>query len=101
VPYTVAIDWAAVAKLATSEEAVRLIEDSGLPDEIVAEMRRLAPRDSGEGADSIDWEVDESGEFLRVSWGKAEFYMYFHEVGTEKEPARPFMRPVVDRYNNS
>lgn len=76
------------------------LEESGLLDEIVAEMRRLAPEDTGEGADSIDFELDESGDFYRVSWDKAHFYMYFPEVGTDDEPARPFMRPVADRYNN-
>lgn len=75
-----------------------MLESSGFLDHIVAEMRRLAPKETGEGAESIDYELDESGEFWHVSWGKAHFYMYFPEVGTAEEPARPFMRPVADKY---
>ena len=76
------------------------LEDLGILDEIIAEMRRLAPKDTGEGAESIHAELDGSGEFYRISWDRAHFYMYFTEVGTEIQPARPFMRPVADRYNN-
>lgn len=96
----VRVDAAAVARFGSDRNLMRDLEDSGLLNEIVAEMRRLAPRNSGEGADSIDWEIDESGEFFRIAWGKDHFYMYFHEVGTVHLAARPFMRPVADQYNS-
>ena len=60
-----------------------MLESSGFLDEVVAEMRRRAPELTGEGAESIDFELDESGEFYHVSWAKEHFYMYFEEVGTE------------------
>lgn len=94
------IDTGAMARFVRSDELMGALEDSGLLDEIVAEMRRLAPKDSGEGAASIDWEIDDSGEFFRISWGKDQFYMYFHEVGTLHLAPRSFARPVADRYNN-
>jgi HK97 gp10 family phage protein len=98
--YTVDIDAAAIAKLATSEAVMAAIAESGELDVIVAEMRRLAPKDTGKGAESINWELDPSGEFFRVTWDKAHFYMYFFEVGTVLIPARPFARPVADRFKN-
>jgi HK97 gp10 family phage protein len=93
------VDVAACKRFARSPAVMEMLDDGGLLDEIVAEMRRLAPKDTGEGAESIDFELDESGDYYRVSWGKAEFYMYFFEVGTDELAPRPFMRPVADRYN--
>lgn len=95
----IVVDVAACNRFARSHEVLNQLEDEGLLDEIVAEMRRLAPKDTGEGAESIHAELDDSGDFYRVSWDEAHFYMYFSEVGTGDEPARPFMRPVADRYN--
>ena len=101
--YTLTVDTHAVARYATSDELMDALEESGLLDEIVEEMRRLAPDDpdtTRQGANSIDFEIDDSGTFFRISWDKEHFYMYFPEVGTEDAAARPFMRPVADRYNN-
>lgn len=100
--YTVTIDLRQVARYATSNELMDAIEASGLLDEIVAEMRRRAPDDpdtTRSGANSIDFEIDDSGTFFRISWDKEHFYMYFPEVGTQDAVARPFMRPVADMYN--
>lgn len=102
-PYRLDINLSDVARFATSDELMDALEESGLLDEIVAEMRRLAPDDpdtSRSGANSIDFELDDSGTFYRVSWDKKHFYMYFPEVGTEDAAPRPFMRPVADRYNS-
>lgn len=94
----VTVNESAIRSLQTDRRILASLEDEALP-AIVAEMRRRAPHDTGEGAESIDFELDESGEFYRVTWGKDQFYMYFHEVGTEKMPARPFARPVADMFN--
>lgn len=99
-PNRVEVDASAVIRFGKDADLLRELEDSGLLDEIVAEMQRQAPRDTGEGADSIAWELDESGEFFRISWGKDQFYMYFHEVGTIHLAARPFMRPVAGQFNS-
>lgn len=98
-PDAIRVDVAACNRYARGRSLLDAIRDEGMLDQIVDEMRRLAPENTGKGADSIDYELDESGEFWRISWGKAHFYMYFSEVGTDDEPARPFMRPVADRFN--
>ena len=41
-------------------------------------------------------EGDDGEPEVRVGWPKEHFYLYFHEVGTEHEPARPFLRPALD-----
>jgi HK97 gp10 family phage protein len=33
---------------------------------------------------------------VRIEHGKKEYYGKFVELGTRKQPARPFMRPAVD-----
>lgn len=99
--YAVKIDLRAVGRFATSDEIMDALEDSGILDDIVAEMRRLAPDDpdtTRSGANSIDFEIDDDGTFFRISWDKEHFHMYFPEVGTEDAAPRPFMRPVADRY---
>lgn len=53
-----------------------------------------APKRSGEGAASIHAEV--VGDEVRVSWDRQHFYLYFHEVGTSRMNARPFLRPALD-----
>lgn len=97
----VVLDNGAIARFAKQPEVVEMLQSTDLLREIVLEMRRLAPWNTGKGAESIDFELDSSGEFYRISWDKDHFYMYFHEVGTIEISPHPFMRPVVDRYNNS
>lgn len=94
------LDKAAIAKFERSPALLEALHDSGLLQDIVAEMQRRAPKDTGEGADSIDFELDDNAEFFRITWGKDQFYMAFHEFGTADQPARPFARPVADEYNH-
>lgn len=63
----------------------------------VAEV--AAPKRTGFGARSIHHELgqDERGLWVRVSWSRDAFYLYFHEMGTSKMNARPFLRPALDR----
>lgn len=99
---TVTVDLRQVARYVTSDEFMDVLEASGILDEIVAEMRRRAPDDpdtSRSGANSIDFEIDDSGTYFRISWDREHFYMYFPEVGTQDAAPRPFMRPVADLYN--
>lgn len=95
----VVVDDAAVAAFARDPAVVDMLQSSGFMDDVVREMQRLGSQVSQEGADSIDFELDDSGEFFRVSWGTDHFYMYFYEVGTIELAPQPFMRPVVDAYN--
>lgn len=96
----VVLDKEAVARFGKSPEVVAMLESSDLMEEIVAEMRRLAPDEIREGAESIDFELDESGEFYRISWDQKYFWVWFWETGTLEIRATPFIRPVVDRLNN-
>lgn len=59
-----------------------------------------APKASGAGAASITYEVDEDdrGAFVKVSWDRDHFYLAFHELGTSRMPARPFLRPALDAH---
>jgi HK97 gp10 family phage protein len=65
-----------------------------LAEAVVEGAQARAPRDTGAGAASIHAERDAEGH-ERVSWDPAHDYMMFHELGTEKMPAHPFLRPAV------
>ncbi len=66
---------------------------------VAADAAANAPRDTGALAESIGYEVgeDQSGTYVRVSWGRDEFYGLFTEVGTSEQPARPFLRPALTK----
>lgn len=69
--------------------------------EPVAELARAtAPRKTGQGAESIRAEVsyEDEAPSVRISWDVEHYYMRFHEQGTKYLPARPFLKPAVDRY---
>lgn len=64
---------------------------------IKEEVKRRAPRDQGDLADSVEDEALEGGN------GRAEhvvlvgeFYGVFQEYGTKKMAAQPFFRPAID-----
>lgn len=64
---------------------------------VVVDARVRAPKETGAGAASIHAERIVRGGV--TSWGvgwEPEFaYMEFHEFGTSKIPARPFLRSAV------
>lgn len=54
---------------------------------------------SGKSEDSIVIEMKDDGKevFIGISnQNNDAFYLYFHEWGTSKMPARPFMRPTFE-----
>ena len=63
-------------------------------------MRNRAPKRTGAGAESIHVEPDEDNPGFRIGWDVQHFYMTFDEFGTQKEPARPFMRPTADEFTS-
>lgn len=82
-----------------------------LAKEIVADMRRLAPKDEGDLAASIDWTWgDAPAGSLSIgsvdgraygalsltiyAGGEKEFYARFQEFGTVNMPANPFFFPI-------
>lgn len=85
---------------AGSADAKRILENLG--EQIAQDAKANAPRDTGAGAESIQHEVgeDSEGAYVRVSWDRDHFYMFFHEVGTSRKSARPFLRPAASKRRN-
>ncbi len=96
----VRLNQGAIEAWARSADAQRVLD--GLGEAIAADAKDAAPRDSGAGAESIHHElgVDSDGAYVRVSWDRNHFYMFFSEVGTSKMPARPFLRPAAQKRRN-
>lgn len=65
---------------------------------VARDAQAAAPRDSGEGAASIQpWPGrDTEGPYADVSWDRDHFYMGFHEHGTAHHRAQHFLRNAVD-----
>lgn len=91
------LDKHAIAELDSDDAAEDLAQDVG--DRVASRARHLAPKRTGEGAASIhaETDVDDESAYADVSWDKDHYYMYFQEVGTEKMPAHPFLRPALDQ----
>jgi HK97 gp10 family phage protein len=74
-------------------------------DRIATDARQDAPvgHPSRGGAASIHAETvrGPNGWEVRVSWTRSHYYMYFSEKGTVHMPARPFLRPALDRARGS
>lgn len=52
-------------------------------------------QETGAGISGIKEEVDGNG--FRVGWvTRPNLHLYFHEIGTYKDPPRPHLRPAVD-----
>lgn len=87
-----------IRALGDSVEAAELTLQAGWG--VAMDAQRHAPRATGEGAESIQpWPGrDQGGPYADVSWDRDHFYMSFHEHGTHKHAARPFLGPALDRY---
>lgn len=92
----VRVNRAELARVAALPGVGAALRDVG--DQVAERAAAAAPKDSGEGARSIRAELsDDRGlPVVRVSWDRAHFYMLFHEVGTSRKSARPFLRPALD-----
>lgn len=92
----VVLNRSALEDLTRSADMQRGLQTVG--DQVAQRAASDAPKSTGAGAASIHCEVTtEGGEAVaRVSWDAAHFYMYFHEVGTSRMSARPFLRPALD-----
>ena len=68
---------------------------------IAAEAARLAPKDTGEGAESIACRIISSRRGVVVGAigpGRNQFYMMFQEIGTSHHPPQPHLRPAVESH---
>lgn len=90
------VDKRAVEQLARSVDVRDLLLDSAEP--IVGRARLGAPKASTEGAASIRAEpvLDGPDWTVRISWDRDHFYLYFHDRGTVRLPARPFLEPALE-----
>jgi HK97 gp10 family phage protein len=66
---------------------------------VVRDAQAAAPKRTGAGAKSITHEYghDQDGPFQRVSWDRRHYYMQFHEFGTSRMNAHPFLRPAAQK----
>lgn len=90
------LDPRAIASLADDVGVKQALQH--VADQVAERAASTAPKDSGRGAESIHAVAEEDGDgaYVNVSWDRAHFYMYFHELGTSKLVARPFLRPALD-----
>lgn len=68
---------------------------------LVADIKANAPVDTGALRDSIRVERmgGEAKDEVKMQIGVfGEFYGHFQEFGTSRQPARPFVRPAIDRH---
>ena len=92
---SVVIDERAFEALVTGPEVRGYLLDVG--DQVAEAAAQRAPKRTGAGAASIHAELaDVDGQpECRVSWDEDHFYLAFHELGTEDQPARPFLRTAL------
>lgn len=95
---TLRLNPAGIAAWARTAEAEALLKRVG--DDIAADAAAAAPKRTGEGAASIHAETgtDTDGPYVLVSWDKTHFYMAFHELGTSRQSATPFLRPAAQKH---
>lgn len=104
------LDPRAVDDLVYDDDMDDMLQEVG--DQVAEAAQTLAPTASGEGAASIHAEVhrgEDAGAFpstysppdevptAYVSWDQDHYYMFFAEIGTEDQAARPFLRPALDQ----
>lgn len=92
--------FADVLEAVAGNELAQALAEAG--DEIlVPDIKQRAPRDRGDLVESIEALVEESGPEKGAAKVRAtKFYGLFHEFGTSKMPAHPFMRPAFDEHKN-
>jgi len=95
------LDEDAIADLADGDDAEELALDAG---DLVAERAQQLARAqglvrTGEGVESIQAVPgrDDDGAYSDVGWDRDHFYMGFAELGTEHQPATPFLRPALEQ----
>ena len=92
--------FAGVLEAVAGDELAQVLAEAG--DEIlVPDIKERAPRRTGDLAESIEAVVEEKGKDKGAAKVRAtKFYGMFHEFGTSKMPARPFMRPSFDEHKD-
>ena len=87
----VVLDREAIERLPLAPDVREMLLQEG--ERVARESAARAPKKTGAGAASIHPEFILDGDIaeVRVAWDREHFYMYFHQVGTRKLPAHPFM----------
>ena len=81
-----------IRKVPIRKDVQKVLMDVG--EQVAGRAAMAAPKATGEGARSI--RPERVGAVVRVSWDRDHFYLGFHELGTSRSPARPFLRPALD-----
>lgn len=99
-PFGVRVIWNPDAELSLAHNPALLAELLQAAQPVVDAARAAAPKRTGAGAASIHAEVASTAgkAEIDVSWDRDHFYLKFHELGTRRMPARPFLVPALDRY---
>ena len=90
------IDEKAAQDFAKGDKVKAALAEAG--DRVVAEAKRLAPRRTGRGAESIDKELVTEGDIpeCRISYGSDFSWMGLQEVGTRYIRPHAFLRPALN-----
>lgn len=75
-------------------EAHHVISERG--DRVVDAAKGMAPVLTGVGRASLHQEVGDDGDvYTNILWGPEAYYLYWNELGSGHQPARPFLRPAL------
>lgn len=77
---------------AAKANTVKLMEKWG--PQVVARAKELVPVDTGQLKNSIGWTMRQSDMTLQIH--ADQFYAIYVEMGTSRQPARPFLRPALN-----
>lgn len=70
-----------------------------LRQEVLPEAQRLVPVKTGKLRDSLDVGVERDGTVITGYIEAGEPYAPFNEFGTKDRPAKPFLRPAVEKFD--
>ena len=92
-------DRPAITALKTDAEVVAYTRE--VAEGMSAYERRLAPKDTGAGADSIEARESRAGGALDIGWTTDYRYMGYQELGTVTVARKNFAGRTVDEYKHS
>lgn len=85
------LNEAGIENIAHGKDAEELLNELG--DKVVVAAKQLAPKLTGYGASTIHHRL--SGDQVDILWGPSAYYLYWNELGSGHQPARPFLRPAL------
>jgi hypothetical protein len=89
-------DRTALRGLRTDPQVMAYLERAA--EDMAQELAAAAPRDSGEGATSIEARPSGVAGAVDVGWDAEHGYLLFPEYGTKHQPAQRFARDLLNSY---